>query len=64
MTPSDVSIAQAAELKNLSTKTIRRLIADGVLPAYRVGPRVIRIRVADLDSLGRRIPARDALGSR
>jgi excisionase family DNA binding protein len=48
----DITVPQAAERKGVSAKTIRRWIADGTLPAYRVGQKLIRIRVADLDALG------------
>jgi excisionase family DNA binding protein len=41
----------AQELK-VSTKFIRRRIADRTLPAYRIkGSRPIRIRLADLEAL-------------
>lgn len=50
-----LSIAQAAELLGLSTKTIRRRIAAGDLPAYR-SCRMIRVKASDLDRLFRRIP--------
>ncbi|MBX7134879.1 MAG: helix-turn-helix domain-containing protein [Fimbriimonadaceae bacterium] len=46
--PQRMTIRQAAESKNLSTKTIRRYISSGRLTAYRVGPRAIRV---DRDSL-------------
>jgi excisionase family DNA binding protein len=52
-----VTIAQAAEILNQSVKTVRRRISDGTLPAYRVGPRLIRVRVEDLDASCRRIPS-------
>lgn len=39
------SPAQIADLFGLDTKTVRRRIADGTLPAFRVG-RQIRIDVA------------------
>jgi excisionase family DNA binding protein len=52
-----LTIKQAAELKAVSTKTIRRWIALGLLPAERLGPRLIRIRHDDLEAVGRRIPA-------
>jgi len=52
-----ITIRQAAELKAVSTKTIRRWIALGLLPAERVGPRLIRISPDDLEAVGRRIPA-------
>jgi excisionase family DNA binding protein len=46
----DLSLADAAELLDVSLKTVRRRIADGTLPAYRVG-KLIRIRREDLDAL-------------
>ena len=56
--PDLVTIAVAAERLGLSTKSIRRRIADGTLPAYRVGPRLIRLDAEDVDRLlPRRIPA-------
>ena len=54
--PETVSVAQAAEREGVTPKTIRRWIADGIIPAHRVGPKLIRIRVPDLDALHRRIP--------
>jgi len=50
-----LSLAQAATYADLSTKTLRRRIADGTLPAYRTG-RLIKIRREDLDGLFRQIP--------
>jgi len=50
-----VSLAVFAEHADVSTKTIRRRIADGTLPAYRVG-RLIKLDLADLDRLAVRIP--------
>jgi excisionase family DNA binding protein len=50
--PGDVDIATAAAQLNTSTKFIRRRIADGTLPAYRLkGSRLIRIRREDLEAL-------------
>ena len=51
-----LSLQEAAEQYGMSTKTIRRRIADGTLVAYRVGPRSIRVTVADLEALATRIP--------
>jgi excisionase family DNA binding protein len=54
-----VSIVAAAAELGVSTKTIRRRIADGSLTAYRIGPRVIRVDLAEMESLLRpvgRIP--------
>lgn len=57
ITQNDFTIAEAARRKQVTPRTIRRWIAAGVLPAYRVGPKLIRIKPADLDAVGRRIPA-------
>ena len=52
-----VTITQAAEILNQSVKTVRRRISDGTLPAYRIGPRLIRVRIEDLDKGCHRIPS-------
>lgn len=47
-----VDIASAAEELGTSTKFIRRRIADGSLPAFRLkGSRLIRINRSDLEAL-------------
>lgn len=48
---------QAAEYLGITDRTLRRMIAAGDLPAYRLGPRLLRIDVADLDALMRPVPA-------
>lgn len=50
------SLGQAAERTGLSSRTLRRRIADGSLPAYRNGGRVIRVDPRDVDRLMIRIP--------
>ena len=40
----------------MSTKTTRRRISDGALPAYQCGRRSIRIRLEYLEGALRRIP--------
>lgn len=52
-----LTLAEAAELMSVSVKTLRRRIADGTLPAYRCGRRVIRVRLDDLDHVLQRVPA-------
>lgn len=51
------SLSEAAERTGLSTHTLRRRIAEGRLPAYRSGPRLIRVDPDDVDRLMTRIPA-------
>lgn len=55
--PVYLSIEQAANVMSLSTKTIRRRISDGTIPAYQCGRRPIRIRLDELEAALRRIPS-------
>ena len=53
--PTDVeyvSINTAAQLLEVSTKTVRRWISQGKLPARRIG-RTIRIRRSSLARIGK-----------
>ncbi|RNL79171.1 helix-turn-helix domain-containing protein [Nocardioides marmorisolisilvae] len=52
-----VTIAAAAQYADVNPRTIRRRISDGSLPGYRMGPRVIRVDLNELDALLRPIPA-------
>lgn len=45
------SIASAADRTGVSTRTLRRRIADGSLRAYRLGPRIIRLDASEVDQL-------------
>ncbi|MBB3752695.1 excisionase family DNA binding protein [Mycolicibacterium sp. BK634] len=56
--PPRVSIQQAADHLNVSTKTVRRYIADGRLKAVRLGPRLIRVERDSIDALMRPIGKR------
>lgn len=53
--PTYISFEQAAEITEQSVRTIRRRVSDGSLPAYKFGPRHIRIRLEDLEAMARRI---------
>ncbi len=50
------SLSEAASRTGLSVRTLRRRIAAGHLPAYRSGPRVLRVDPADVDRLMVRVP--------
>jgi len=43
-----VSVNEACDYYKIDRGTLRRWIATGIITAYRVGPRVIRV---DLDSI-------------
>jgi excisionase family DNA binding protein len=45
-----LTISEASECLGVSVKSIRRLLEDRQLPFLRIGPRLVRIRAADLDS--------------
>jgi excisionase family DNA binding protein len=51
----DLSLAEAASVLGVNVKTVRRAIAEGRLPAYRVG-KLIRVRSEDVAGLFTRIP--------
>jgi excisionase family DNA binding protein len=52
-----VAIDQAAEYVSCNPRTIRRRISDGQLTGYRMGPRLLRVDLNELDDLLRPIPA-------
>jgi excisionase family DNA binding protein len=51
-----LSLATVADEHDISIKSLRRRVAEGTIPAYRVGSQ-LRIREADLDRLVRPVPA-------
>lgn len=52
----NLSLKEAAQWYSVSERTLRRRIAEGRLPAFRVGPRTIRVRAEDVEALAQRIP--------
>jgi len=48
-------IAEAADYIGANPRTIRRYIASGRLTGYRVGPRLIRVDLNEVDALLRPI---------
>lgn len=55
----NLKLREAAEWYGISERTLRRRIAEGRLPAYRVGPRSIRVAAEDVEALATRIPTAD-----
>ena len=49
--PAYLGIPEAASYLDVDHKTIRRLIASKRLPGYRLGNRIIKIKVSDLDAV-------------
>jgi excisionase family DNA binding protein len=50
-TPYWVTVNQAAKITKVHANTIRNWIARGLLPAHRMGERLVRINKSDLDAL-------------
>ena len=55
--PEWISLREAARIYAVSTYTLRRRIATGHLPAVKLGYKLIRVRITDLDRLFPPIPA-------
>ncbi|MBA2559759.1 MAG: helix-turn-helix domain-containing protein [Propionibacteriales bacterium] len=51
-----VSINETATHLGCTTRTIRRYIAEGRLTGYRLGPRLVRLDLSEVESLLRPIP--------
>jgi hypothetical protein len=60
--PRYASLAGAGEYADINPKTIRRLIARGELTGYRLGTRVLRVDLNELDSLFQPIPTANGAG--
>ncbi len=50
------TLALAAEYAGVDPRTLRRYVAAGDLTGYRLGPRLIRIDIDELDAMLRPIP--------
>lgn len=51
------SLHSAADYAGVHQRTIRRRIADGSLTGYRMGPRLLRVDLDELDAMLRPIPS-------
>lgn len=54
--PEFVPIAIAAERCDCSSKTIRRMIADGKINGYRFGARMLRVDLHEVYAAHRKLP--------
>lgn len=60
----NLTLKEAAAWYGISERTLRRRIAEGRLPAYRIGPRTIRVTAQDVEALARPIHAGSARTAR
>ena len=51
-----ITIADAAETCNVSSRTIRRRVADGSIRGFRIGPRLLRVDRAEVEKLLKPVP--------
>ena len=49
--PRLLTVSEAADALNVTERFIRKLIAEGDLPAVNVGSRIVRIRRTDLEAV-------------
>lgn len=54
--PVYITQQEAAKLLGLTDRTVRNMIADGRLLAYQLGPRVIRLRLDEVEAALQPIP--------
>ncbi len=59
--PPMMNLTQVADVLDVSVTTVRNWIQDGTLPAYRLGPRLIRVMVSDLTALISVLDKREAI---
>ncbi|WRO42741.1 PE-PGRS family protein [Mycobacterium canetti] len=45
-----ITIAEAATYLGVTSRTVRQMIADGRLRAYRSGRRLVRLRLDEIDA--------------
>lgn len=45
-----ISINEAADYLGVTSRTIRQMVADGRLRAYRSGQRLVRLRIEEIDA--------------
>jgi excisionase family DNA binding protein len=57
-----ITVEAAADYLGIGVRSVRRYIAEGKLPAYRVGDKLVRVDQADVDAQIRPIPAARAAG--
>ena len=56
-TPGQLAgIGKAANLVDVCERTVRRWIADGLITGYRVGPKLLKVDLAEIDALVRPVP--------
>lgn len=49
--PELIGLREAADRCGVHYRTVRRWIADGRLPAVRVGPKLLKVDVSELNSV-------------
>jgi excisionase family DNA binding protein len=45
-----LSVAETADYLGVTTRTVRQMVSDGRLTAYRLGARVVRLRRDEIDA--------------
>lgn len=51
-----VTLNEAADLLRVTPRSVRRYVSGGLLTGYRVGPKLFRVDLAEVEQLARPIP--------
>ncbi len=51
------TFAEAGEVLGVSARTVRRYVIDGRLTGYRVGPKLLKVDLNEVDRLARPVAA-------
>jgi excisionase family DNA binding protein len=52
-----VPLGEGADYAGIPIGTVRDWIRRGILPGYRIGPRLLQVNLDDIDELRHRVPA-------
>ncbi len=55
--PRFVPFPEACRYAGVGANTMRDWIRQGILPAYRIGPKLLQVDLNDIDRLRQRVPA-------
>lgn len=55
------TMTETADYLGVSPRSLRAYISQGLIPAYRLGPRMVRLNLDEVDAAFREIPTTDRI---